>query len=129
MTNDRPFWPPRAEVEAQAWDAYAAWERRWSEDLEEVEDVLERTRVYSYMSDGIDVDLAKAMAKSDARLMALSTKVHETNENLRSKIEWMTHVLQEIADMGPHTAAWSAPTVAQNALAKIRASTMEIKHD
>lgn len=62
---DRPIWPPSAEITAQGFDAYDAWERRWSEDLEEVNCLMQRVAIYSYMNNGIDIDLAKAMAESD----------------------------------------------------------------
>ncbi len=59
---DRPFHPPGSEIMAQAFDAYAAWESRWEEDLEDIDDPLTRSTVYTYMMDGIDIDLAKAEA-------------------------------------------------------------------
>ena len=63
--SDRPFSPPGAEIMAQAFDAYSAWEYRWGDDLEGVESIIERATIYSYMSDGIDIDLAKTMARMD----------------------------------------------------------------
>lgn len=65
MHQDRPFWPPGSELMAQALDAYAAWESRWSEDLEEIDCIHERAAIYSHMVDGIDIDLAKAMARRE----------------------------------------------------------------
>jgi len=50
---------------AQAFDAYAAWESRWSEDLEGIDDQLMLATIYTYMMDGVDIDLAKAMATRD----------------------------------------------------------------
>jgi hypothetical protein len=63
---DRPTWPPGAEILCQCFDAYAQWKDRWSEDLEELEDDYEAiVSTYSYMMDGIDIDLAKARVKRD----------------------------------------------------------------
>lgn len=64
MTYDRPFWPPGPEIAEQAWDAYGVWETRWEDDLEGIDEPLERTRIYAHMVDGIDIDLAKAMART-----------------------------------------------------------------
>lgn len=65
--EQRPFWPPGAEITAQAYDAFRAWETRWSEDLEGVECLIQRSAIYSHMDDGIDIDLAKAMAAHEAK--------------------------------------------------------------
>jgi hypothetical protein len=65
MTYDRPFSPPGAEIMAQCFDAFADFESRYSEDLEEIDDVNERAIIYGYVLDGIDIDLAKAMAARD----------------------------------------------------------------
>lgn len=61
----RPFWPQGSEIMAQAFDAYAAWESRWSEDLEEIDDPLMLATIYTYMMDGIGIDLAKVMAQKE----------------------------------------------------------------
>lgn len=64
--TDRPAWPPGAEILCQCFDAYGQWKDRWSEDLEELDDDYEAVAaVYSYMMDGIDIDLAKAMVRVD----------------------------------------------------------------
>jgi hypothetical protein len=52
------------QIAFEAWRAYETWLRRWADDLENV-DTVDRTRVYSYMCDGIDIDLAKAMVKGE----------------------------------------------------------------
>ena len=66
----RPMWPPGAEIAAQAFDAYAAWEHKWSEDLEGFDDPYERASAYSHMRGGIDIDLAKDMARAETKIIA-----------------------------------------------------------
>lgn len=63
--SDRPHWPPGAEITAQAYDMFDAWERKWSDDLEGVDSIMERVAIYDHMNNGIDIDLAKVMAASD----------------------------------------------------------------
>ena len=53
------------EIAAIAFGLFLEWERKWSDDLEGI-DTWDRTGVYSYMMDGIDIDLAKAMVRRDA---------------------------------------------------------------
>jgi len=69
MTNERtmtrPMWPPGSEIAAQCFDAYAAFESRWEEDLEGIDDIYERATIYGLVMDGVDIDLAKMMARHE----------------------------------------------------------------
>jgi hypothetical protein len=49
---DRPLWPPGAEIAAQCFDHFTAWETRWCEELEEVDDIMERAIIYGFMVEG-----------------------------------------------------------------------------
>lgn len=64
--NCRPMWPPGAEIAAQAFEKFSAWEERWSEDLVDIE-ITDRATIYGYMMNGIDIDSAKIMVAVDAR--------------------------------------------------------------
>jgi hypothetical protein len=53
MTSDRPFWPPGAEITAQAWDAFDRWREKHDPDGDM--DLLESIWVYAdyYGSQGV----------------------------------------------------------------------------
>ena len=55
------------EIVAAAFADYAIWQDKWSEDLEEIDNPLELATIYNHMMSGIDIDLAKAMAKIDCQ--------------------------------------------------------------
>jgi hypothetical protein len=54
------------QIAKEAFDLFADWQEDYAEDLEDI-DMVDRTVIYSYWCEGIDIDTAKMMADVDKR--------------------------------------------------------------